>query len=155
MAAPSRTARKQHPRPTPELLELIAGRFRALAEPARLAILHELEGGELTVTELVQRTGMAQGNLSKHLQQLHAGGFLARRRHGLFVYYVLADEDVLELCEIMCGRLESEAHSVHRVVSGRRNARTGAASTAPTANGKAKRNQAPAATPRKSRFSST
>jgi DNA-binding transcriptional ArsR family regulator len=140
---------------TPELLELVARRFRALAEPARLTILHALEEGELTVTELVERTGMGQGNLSKHLQQLHAGQFVSRRRHGLFVHYALADENVLHLCELMCGRLESEADSVQRVVNGRRSARTGAASKAPTAKGSASRSQAPGATPRKSRFSST
>lgn len=142
-------------RATPELLTLIARRFQALAEPARLTILHELEEGELTVSALVERTGMAQGNLSKHLQLLHTMGFVARRRDGLFVHYALADEQVLAFCELMCGRLESEADSVQRVVTGRRNARTGAASSAPTASGRARRSQGPAATPRKSRFSST
>ena len=93
---------------TPELLEMVAGRFRALAEPARLAILHVLEHGPLTVTELVKQTGLGQGNLSKHLQQLHTAGFLSRTRKGLFVHYALADDDVLALCEIMCGRLEAD-----------------------------------------------
>ncbi|MEX2182783.1 MAG: metalloregulator ArsR/SmtB family transcription factor [Gemmatimonadaceae bacterium] len=99
------TARR---RATPELLALVAGRFRALAEPARLAILHALEDRELTVTDLVAATGQAQGNLSKHLQQLYAAGFVTRRREGLFVNYALADDDVLALCELMCGRLEEE-----------------------------------------------
>ena len=93
---------------TPELLVRVAGRFRALAEPARLAILHALEDGELTVTELVEATTMGQGNLSKHLQQLHAAGFVTRRRDGLFVRYALADAQVLALCELMCDRLEDE-----------------------------------------------
>ncbi len=107
---------------TPELLAMVAGRFRALAEPARLGILHSLEGGPLTVTELVKRTGLGQGNLSKHLQQLHAAGFLARERKGLFVYYALADDDVLALCEIMCGRLESDLTSARETIAARRGA---------------------------------
>lgn len=111
----SRSPRKQ----TPELLALIAGRFRALAEPARLAILHALEGKERTVTELVEATGLGQGNLSKHLQQLHAGGFVSRRREGLFVYYELADEDVLALCAIMCSRIESDLDTSRKIVSAR------------------------------------
>ena len=106
---------------TPALLAEVAGRFRALAEPARLAVLHALEHGELTVTELVEATGMAQGNLSKHLQQLHAAGFVSRRRDGMFVFYALADEDVLALCELMCGRLEGEVEAV-RALLGRRRA---------------------------------
>lgn len=96
---------------TPELLAHVAGRFRALAEPARLAILHALEDGECSVTELVEATGLAQGNLSKHLQQLFASGFVTRRRDGLFVYYTLADERVLALCELMCGRIEEEVEA--------------------------------------------
>ena len=105
--------------PTPQLLELIAERFRALAEPTRLAILHALEGKERTVTELVEMTGLGQGNLSKHLQQLHSCGYVSRRRDGLFVHYALADKDVLALCEIMCSRIESELDVSHRIVAAR------------------------------------
>ena len=105
---------------TPELLEMVAGRFRALAEPARLGILHALEHGPLTVTELVTKTGLGQGNLSKHLQQLHATGFLSRTRRGLFVHYALADEDVLALCEVMCGRLETDLANARETVTSRR-----------------------------------
>jgi DNA-binding transcriptional ArsR family regulator len=105
---------------TPALLVRVAERFRALAEPARLTILHALAGGEMTVTDLVDATGMAQGNLSKHLQQLFSAGFVTRRRDGLFVHYALADDDVLALCELMCGRLEDEAHAAQRMLAGTR-----------------------------------
>lgn len=100
---------------TPQLLERVAGRFRALAEPARLAVLHALEDGEHTVSELVELTGLAQGNLSKHLQQLYAAGFVTRRRDGLFVQYALADDGVLQLCALMCDRLD-EGVEAERVV---------------------------------------
>lgn len=103
---------------TPALLARVAGRFRALAEPARLQILHALEEGERTVSELVEETAIAQGNLSKHLQQLHAAGFVTRRRDGMYVYYDLADEQVLALCALMCGRLEDELEA-SRVLFGR------------------------------------
>lgn len=105
---------------TPELLSRVAARFRALAEPARLSVLHELEHGALTVSELVEATGLAQGNLSKHLQQLHAAGFVTRRREGMFVYYALADDSVLALCELMCGRLEDEVVATKTLLRVRR-----------------------------------
>lgn len=106
---------------TPELLERVAARFRALAEPARLAILHALENGESSVSELVEATGLAQGNLSKHLQQLYAGGFVRRRRDGMFVYYALADDGVLKLCALMCDRLDDDAEAeVSLLASARR-----------------------------------
>ena len=106
--------------PTPELLGLVAGRFRALGEPARLGILHALEDGPLSVTSLVERTGLGQANLSKHLQQLHAAGFVSRTRRGMFVDYALADEDVLRLCELMCGRLEDEVATSRTLIAGNR-----------------------------------
>ena len=36
-------------------------------------------------------TELGQANVSKHLQLLHAMGFVTRRRDGLFVHYSLAD----------------------------------------------------------------
>ncbi len=118
MSARGRGTSKREP--TPELLELVAGRFRALAEPARLAILHALEDGEHSVSELVELTGMGQGNLSKHLQQLYAAGFVTRRRDGLFIQYSLADAQVLALCEIMCGRLDEETETARTVLAATR-----------------------------------
>lgn len=94
---------------TDELFERIAGRFKALAEPARLRILDALRDGELTVGALGEMTGLNQANLSKHLQLLHALGFVARRKDGLFVRYSLRSGDVFVLCDIMCGRLTEDA----------------------------------------------
>jgi len=93
---------------TPEVLEMIALRFKVLAEPARLEILSCLRHGERTVGDLVAATGLGQANVSKHLQLLHSNGFVERRKEGLFVNYRLADETVFQLCEMMCGRLEAE-----------------------------------------------
>lgn len=90
------------------LLVLVADRFKALAEPARLQILDRLRDRELTVTELVDATGLGQANVSKHLALLLKLGFVARRKHGLHAYYALADARVFQLCELMCARLESE-----------------------------------------------
>jgi DNA-binding transcriptional ArsR family regulator len=104
---------------TPEMIELIAERFRALAEPARLHIMQALRAGEQTVGELVEATGLGTANVSKHLHLLHAAGFVTRRKEGLYVYYALAGEDVFRLCDIMCGRLAAETESRRRVVAGR------------------------------------
>lgn len=93
---------------TPEVLDLIAERFRALGEPARLQILSALRSGELSVSELVEETGLGQANVSKHLQLLHSLGFVERRRDGIYVLYSLADQGVFDLCDIMCGRIERE-----------------------------------------------
>ena len=95
-------------RMTPELFELVAARFKAFGEPARLRILHALRDGDRTVGELAVATALGQANLSRHLQQLLALGLVSRAKRGLFAHYTLADRDVLKLCDVMCGRIEKE-----------------------------------------------
>jgi DNA-binding transcriptional ArsR family regulator len=104
---------------TPQMIELVAERFHALAEPARLHIMQALRGGEQTVGDLVEATGLGTANVSKHLQLLHSAGFVTRRKEGLYVYYGLAGEDVFRLCDIMCGRVAAETERRRRML-GRR-----------------------------------
>lgn len=100
---------------TPDQLRHIAERFKALAEPSRLEILHALRAGERTVSELLAATGLGQANVSRHLQMLHGAGFVRRRKDGVSSYYRLADPEVFRLCELMCGRLEAEARLKKRL----------------------------------------
>ena len=102
---------------TPQVIGLVAERFKALAEPVRLEILNQLREHELTVTDLVEKTGLGQANVSKHLQLLHGLGFVARRKEGLYVYYCLADKQVFQLCDLMCGRLEAELKSRRKLLA--------------------------------------
>lgn len=102
---------------TPEVLEMIALRFKVLAESARLEILSCLRKGEMTVTELVEATGLGQANVSRHLQLLHSSGFVERRKEGLYVNYRLADKMVFQLCEMMCGHLESELKTRRKLLA--------------------------------------
>jgi ArsR family transcriptional regulator len=90
-------------------LRLVAQRFKALAEPSRLEILNALRRGERTVTEIQESTGLGQANVSRHLQVLHGAGFVDRRKDGVTARYRLADQDVFQLCDLVCGRLEQEA----------------------------------------------
>ncbi|KPJ84228.1 MAG: hypothetical protein AMS19_01495 [Gemmatimonas sp. SG8_23] len=92
-----------------EVLDQIAERFRVLAEPTRLKILNVLLGGEHTVSELVEETGLNQANVSKHLGLLRSMNFVDRRKEGLYAYYSVSDPSVGTLCDIMCGRLEAHA----------------------------------------------
>jgi len=101
----------------PELLELVAERFKALGEPARLSILNALRESEMSVSDIMESTGLGQANVSKHLQMLHGLGFVDRRRDGLYVYYRLADKDIFRLCDMMCGRIEREAEDRTRYFS--------------------------------------
>jgi DNA-binding transcriptional ArsR family regulator len=96
-----------HPLPEP-VVELIARRFRVLAEPMRIRILDRLRGGEASVQELADTLGASQQNVSKHLAVLHEAGIVARRKEGTYTYYAIADEGVLALCEEVCGGLRRQ-----------------------------------------------
>ena len=102
---------------SPDLLQRVAARFKALGEPARLRILQALRTGEKTVSDLMRDTELSQANTSRHLQMLHGLGFVARRKEGLFVLYRLAVEYVMSLCDVMCGRLEQQLDSERRMFS--------------------------------------
>lgn len=106
--------KKAHPRDLPDsALGMIAARFKALSEVSRLKIIIALEPGERNVTALIDETGLAQANLSRHLQTLVDAGILSRRKEGLAVYYFIADSDIFKICDQVCGslakRMEAQA----------------------------------------------
>ncbi len=88
-----------------EALELLAGRFKLLSEPARLRLLMCLQEGPKTVTDLVDESGLTQPNVSRHVAKLTDGGILARRKEGLNVFYSIADTSIFSLCDGVCGNL--------------------------------------------------
>ena len=66
----------------------LAGLFRSLSDPARLAILRSLvRSGPQTVSELVVACGQRQPSVSKHLACLHDCGIVSRERRGREVRY--------------------------------------------------------------------
>ena len=107
------------PHPLPDdLAELIARRFRMLAEPTRIKLLDRLREGEASVNELSEGLGASQQNVSKHLAMLAEVGMLARRKEGNHVYYRIADEGVFALCEQVCGSLQAQLASLNALVTG-------------------------------------
>lgn len=85
-----------------EMLELMAEKFRMLADPTRLAILRSLMAGERSVGQVVEETGRGQANVSKHLKLLAEAGLVARRKEGLQVFYRISDPLVEQLCDLVC-----------------------------------------------------
>jgi DNA-binding transcriptional ArsR family regulator len=104
-----------HPLPD-ELVELIARRFRVLAEPLRIRLLDQLRTGEATVNELSEAIGGSQQNISKHLQLLADAGIVGRRKDGNHVYYRIVDEGVLRLCEDVCGSIPAQLSELSRLL---------------------------------------
>ena len=98
-------------------LTLKAKLFRGLADPSRLAILEALRGGEKTVGELVEATGLSQPNASGHLACLRECGLVSGRQVGRYVYYAVADprmEDVLRGAEGILADVAAKVYACTR-----------------------------------------
>jgi ArsR family transcriptional regulator len=93
---------------SPEAVNLVAARFKVLAEPLRLQILQHLQSGESSVTAITNAVNSTQPNVSKHLKLLQDEGLVAKRPEGNTVYYMIADESIFELCDVVCGSLKEK-----------------------------------------------
>jgi DNA-binding transcriptional ArsR family regulator len=102
----------RHPLPD-EIVELIARRFRVLADPTRIKLLDHLRTGEACVQELCDAVGSTQQNVSKHLGVLMEAGIVARRRDGNFTRYHVVDDGIYRLCEDVCGAIEKQLETLH------------------------------------------
>lgn len=80
-------------------LELRAKLLRGLGDPSRLRVLEALRDGPLSAGEIVRRTGLSQPNASMHLYCLADCGLLTWDRDGRFVYYRIADKQVVRLLD--------------------------------------------------------
>lgn len=81
------------------LLELVARRLQAIAEPTRIRLLTLLEQREATVQELTDELATTHQNVSKHLAVLYQSGIVTRRKHGNRVWYALSDYSACRLIE--------------------------------------------------------
>jgi len=105
----SNNAESQNPEPmSDEMLELIAQRFRLLSDPMRLKILHQLQSGEKSVTELVENTGASQPNVSKHLSTLRTHGLVKRRQEGNMAFFSIAAPFIFDVCNTVCDSMKTE-----------------------------------------------
>lgn len=103
-------------KPSHELMSRIAERLKALADPTRLKILHSLEEGERTVSEILEEVGGSQANVSKHLGIMRRVGILESRREGINVYYRVVDPAAFAVCRSVCDALEQRADSERRLL---------------------------------------
>ena len=76
--------------------------FEAIADPTRRKIMETLlsaqvAGAELTVSELVQKTGLGQPTVSKHLKTLREVGLVAAREDGQKRFYSVTPEPLEEI----------------------------------------------------------
>jgi DNA-binding transcriptional ArsR family regulator len=63
-----------------------------IADPTRLAILEVLKQGEVPVGQIVERVGIQQSGVSRHLRILHEAGVVRVRADGQRRLYALCPE---------------------------------------------------------------
>ena len=79
------------------LMDALADYFKVFSECNRLAVLLALNDGPLNVTAVVEKTGLSQALVSKHLKLLSIAGVVQRRPEGSLVYYDVIDRDLFAL----------------------------------------------------------
>ena len=89
---------------------------KALASPARLELLELLAQGPRTVEALASESNLSIANASQHLQVLRQSGLVESEKHGLFVEYRLAGQDVFELCRALRIVAETRSAELERIV---------------------------------------
>lgn len=92
--------------------EAVAAVFRALADPARLQIVHSLADGERRVVDLVTEVGLAQSTTSAHLAVLREAGLVAPRAAGRSTYYSLTTDSLGALVQRAEELLDEGLHAV-------------------------------------------
>jgi DNA-binding transcriptional ArsR family regulator len=75
-------------------MEHLADYFKVFSEPNRLAVLDALRDGPINVTAVVEKTGLSQALVSKHLKLLTIAGVVERRPEGSLVFYEVIDRSV-------------------------------------------------------------
>src|SRR6478752_1231187 len=82
----------------------LAARFKALADPTRVAIVNRLAAAdECCVCDLNAAFDLAQPTISHHLKVLRDAGLVESSRRGTWAYYRLVPDAVRELRHTLGG----------------------------------------------------
>lgn len=84
-----------------QVAERAAGLLGCMANPDRLMLLCMLVEGEKNVSQLRDLTGIEQPTLSQQLTVLRTEGLVQTRKQGKYVYYRLANQDVLRIMSLL------------------------------------------------------
>jgi len=100
------------------LFEQFAQVAKALSHAHKLELLELLAQGERSVESLANVAGLTVANTSRHLQQLRRAGLIASRKEGLYVFYRVAGNDVIDLLRSLRRTGQRHISDVNDVVIG-------------------------------------
>lgn len=88
---------------------------QALASGPRLALLDSLRQGPRTVEALARQTGLTLANASQHLKVLRQARLVESAKHGVFVTYRVADQQVADFFGALRGLGEARLADVQQI----------------------------------------
>lgn len=102
------------------MYEGLAKLLKALANPYRLEIIEMLSQGEKSVESIVQATGLSVANASQHLQVMKNNNILKSRKDGHYVYYSIANVEVMSLNQHFIKYAVTEIAELERILNRQR-----------------------------------
>ena len=102
--------------PKREVFANLARVGTALSSPTRIEFLELLAQAERSVEQLARLSGATVANTSQHLQKLRQAGLILGRKEGLYVYYRLAGDEVVQMLSAMSRVGEAYVAEVERIV---------------------------------------
>ena len=102
--------------PKREVFANLARVGTALSSPTRIEFLELLAQTERSVEQLATLTGTTVANTSQHLQKLRQAGLILGRKEGLYVFYRLAGDEVVEMLSAMSRVGEAYVAEVERIM---------------------------------------
>ena len=95
---------------------LHADMCKTISNPRRQAILDTIRNGEMSVSELIGKTGISQANLSQHLAILRSKGVVRTRRDGNNIYYSLSNIKIIKAYDLISEVLEDSITSREKTI---------------------------------------
>lgn len=74
--------------------------LRAIAHPVRIKIIKKLYENPACVCNLNKDIDYSQANISKHLKILKNANIVEYKKEGMFRYYKLTDEKIIEIIHL-------------------------------------------------------
>ena len=90
--------------------------LKGLAHPVRLQIIEYLKNGEASVGKLVQKLGVKQSNLSRHLATLRELGVLETRQEKTTVFYAIHDHDIFKILRPIAEMLRKKLKKSEKIL---------------------------------------
>ena len=80
-------------------MQKLAQFIKILGDTSRLSIIRSIGNRALSVTDIINDTGLSQTLVSFHLRNLREAGIVTTRRDGPFIYYSLKDLSLIDILD--------------------------------------------------------